>query len=182
VEGTSIPKYGIHTTINLLIGLPFCYCGFFQQQRVPCELVVTSTVSFIVGTLLLSPDLDLRQSIPTKNWGILKVIWVGYHRMFKHRGKSHSLLFSCVTKLIYLLVVTLTLMSSVVVAINLYRHNPSVAALVTAKEELLEGSRGVLELIIEYKNYILATLTGIVASDWIHIVTDRVCSAFKRAT
>jgi uncharacterized metal-binding protein len=166
--------------VNFVLGFPIAYFGFYHQNLVPPELIVLATASFIVGTLLLSPDLDLRHSIPTRNWGILSIIWCGYSKLFRHRGKSHSLLFSCVTKVIYLLFVAALLVGIYSFLKSIYESND----LATCIENTLETVRRCTEVALdnfdEYKNYWISILAGIVLSDWIHIFTDRIYSGFKR--
>ena len=139
-------------------------------------------MSFVFGTFLLSPDLDLRNSIPTKNWGILKIIWLGYHKMFKHRGKSHSLVFSSISKILYLFLVSAVLGTFTYFGMSMLSGCDFQEALVLSEKEFLSVGELVFEKIVIYKNYLLSILLGIAISDWIHIVTDRICTAIKRRT
>ena len=62
------------------------------------------TAGFLVGTFMLSPDLDLAENnVNSKRaWGILGVLWVPYGMLFSHRGWSHSWLVGPLTRLVYL--------------------------------------------------------------------------------
>ena len=66
------------------------------------EYLLLFSVSFFAGTVLLSPDLDLPDSDPAKSWGILRVIWRPYARVFKHRGLSHAPVLGTLTRVMYL--------------------------------------------------------------------------------
>jgi uncharacterized metal-binding protein len=57
----------------------------------------------IIGTLWLSPDLDLPKSNPRRRWGILKPIWNPYHKIIPHRSwLSHSVGLSTALRVAYL--------------------------------------------------------------------------------
>ncbi|MDA0710527.1 MAG: DUF2227 family putative metal-binding protein [bacterium] len=62
-------------------------------------------VSYMLGSLLLSPDMDLNASGPMKNWGVLRFLWRPYTAMFKHRGLSHVPVFGTMTRICYLFLV-----------------------------------------------------------------------------
>lgn len=50
----------------------------------------TGALAFLIGGLLLSPDLDTI-SRPTRRWGPLQLLWWPYRSLFKHRSLfSHS--------------------------------------------------------------------------------------------
>lgn len=65
------------------------------------------TWAFLVGTFLLSPDLDLAENnVDSKRrWGPLGFLWVPYGRMFSHRGLSHTWVVGPLTRLIYLSII-----------------------------------------------------------------------------
>ena len=56
----------------------------------------------LLGTLLLSPDLDMWNTRPMKRWGPLKLLWAPYAWMHSHRGVSHSWLVGPGVRLLYL--------------------------------------------------------------------------------
>ena len=68
--------------------------------------LIPVSISYLSGGLYLSPDLDLRQSYPTKRWGLLRWIWVPYRKLIcggKHRCKlSHSPLIGTIVRVAYL--------------------------------------------------------------------------------
>ncbi|MFO8033826.1 MAG: DUF2227 family putative metal-binding protein [Candidatus Bipolaricaulota bacterium] len=61
------------------------------------------SLSYTAGSILLSPDLDLRRASPSRRWGPLRAIWAPYAHLFRHRGLSHSLLWGPLTRVGYLL-------------------------------------------------------------------------------
>jgi len=56
----------------------------------------------LVGGLLLSPDLDLAHSNPSKRWGILRLLWEPYRLLHPHRGHSHTYIYGPLSRLAYL--------------------------------------------------------------------------------
>ncbi|MFM7371445.1 MAG: DUF2227 family putative metal-binding protein, partial [Sphaerospermopsis kisseleviana] len=48
--------------------------------------VAAAAVGCWFGGLMLSPDLDLPNSNPTRRWGFVSVLWIPYEVMFKHRS------------------------------------------------------------------------------------------------
>ncbi len=56
----------------------------------------------LVGTFLLSPDIDLDKSRPSKRWGPLGVLWWPYRLLHPHRGASHSWVYGPLSRLLYL--------------------------------------------------------------------------------
>lgn len=63
--------------------------------------------AYLFSSLLLSPDLDLRQNSARRRWGLLGLVWLPYTKIFKHRGVSHNLLFGTLTRLGYLAMLAL---------------------------------------------------------------------------
>ncbi len=93
------------------------------------------SLSYTLASILLSPDLDLRRTSVGRRWGPLRVIWVPYFLLFRHRGLSHSLLWgpitrvgylACLTAAVWCTVVRLSGVSPVIPAVNV--HVPALAA------------------------------------------------------
>lgn len=63
-------------------------------------------VGFAAGTLILSPDLDLKQSNPSRRLGIFKPLFAPYRRLAGHHRSSisHSPLLSNFVRVAYCLV------------------------------------------------------------------------------
>ena len=58
--------------------------------------------AYLFSSLLLSPDMDLARSNPQNRWGILRVLWWPYARLFRHRGWSHNPLLGPLSRVLYL--------------------------------------------------------------------------------
>ena len=160
--------------------MPFAYYGFYEQNWVNQPYVAIATSSFILSTFFLSPDLDLSQSIATKNWGALRILWIGYPYLFSHRGKSHSFLFSGLTKIVYLFVVAFVLLLSSLFLINFSKEQIFMNSVAVSQTQLSDLLRQSSSWIVIHKFNVLAILAGITVSDWIHIFTDRLYSAAKK--
>jgi uncharacterized metal-binding protein len=74
-------------------------------------LFIAFALSYTFSNFYLSPDLDLARSSPKNNWGPLKFIWIPYSKIFKHRGISHSIIFGTLTRIIYLLLIIIILIT-----------------------------------------------------------------------
>lgn len=57
----------------------------------------------LVGTIWLSPDLDLNHSKPSQRWGILQPVWKKYAKKNKHRGISHFPIIGNISRIAYIL-------------------------------------------------------------------------------
>lgn len=104
----AVPSGRVHNLINLAVyaGLSAAALYFTQTQAVvitPAQ-ALTFTLGYGVGTLLLSPDLDLSegQVDSKRRWGPLGFLWVPYGILFSHRGLSHTWILGPLTRLAYL--------------------------------------------------------------------------------
>lgn len=56
----------------------------------------------LLGTLLLSPDMDMLNTRSAKRWGPFKLLWLPYAWLHDHRGISHSWLIGPAVRILYL--------------------------------------------------------------------------------
>ncbi|WP_448587693.1 metal-binding protein [Thermocrinis sp.] len=140
-----------HELINLL-ALP----GFFYF--LPKEFYIPFGFGYLIGTFLLSPDLDLRHSKPSKRWGPLKILWYPYQKRSKHRGISHTPILGSFVRLFYVLLV-ITAVYYVIYFFsgyeNLSKANPFRLLESVAKEE-----------------WLFYALLGLIASELMHLLVD----------
>jgi uncharacterized metal-binding protein len=95
-----MPSGRTHDRITLRC-LPFVIGLTFWLTH---SLALTATVglSFLVGGLMLGPDLDIR-SIQYKRWGPIRGIWLPYRMMLTHRSSlSHGPIIGTAFRVIYL--------------------------------------------------------------------------------
>ena len=164
-----VPSGRTHEAINLTFfgGLAAGY-AYARSQGVVEELepVVSSasvtlfSLSYLVGTFLVTPDLDLAEnSVRSKaNWGLLGLLWVPYGTMFAHRGLSHTWFIGPLTRLVYLVVVGLAFSYLTVIVAPLFGYTVRIQA---------QLSENWLELA-------LGALAGYYLSQWLHLIADGV--------
>lgn len=88
-----------HTALNMAFFAPLAAVGLALDQTVS---VVAFGAGYLVGTLWITPDLDLRWNDAARRWGPLRFIWTPYHLFSRHRGMSHTYLLGPLTRLLYL--------------------------------------------------------------------------------
>jgi uncharacterized metal-binding protein len=99
-----MPDGRTHERTNLLLGA----CGFSLlawQKALPPELLFAGAAGFMVGTFLVTPDMDQAGkggSRALKRWGPLALLWLPYGLVFRHRGLSHLWPLGALTRLFYL--------------------------------------------------------------------------------
>jgi uncharacterized metal-binding protein len=172
-----VPNGRTHEAINLTFfaGLAAGYAYARSQglateleQLVTPQVMTTFSVSYLVGTFLVTPDLDLaEQGVRAKsNWGLLGLLWIPYGAMFSHRGLSHTWLVGPMTRLIYLVIVALALgyVASAVAPFFGYAFSVK-TQLVRNGQELAIGA-----------------LVGYYVSQWLHLIADGIAPDhdFKR--
>ncbi|RDI96369.1 hydrolase [Meiothermus sp. QL-1] len=101
-----MPSGRVHEAINLsVLGLAAgVYWLYRETLAIPEPIAVAFVGSYLVGTFLITPDLDLaeRQVRSKRRWGWLGWLWVPYGWLFTHRGLSHTWLVGPLTRLLYL--------------------------------------------------------------------------------
>ncbi len=112
---------------------------------------------YIFSSLFLSPDLDLWESRAVRRWGIGRVLWYPYSKVFRHRRTSHHLVFGPFTRIGYL---------------------GGLLLLVAWGWNALTG-RGI-GFILPRKGIIGSVLLGLYLPNQVHILVDRVWSRWKR--
>lgn len=172
-----MPSGRTHEAINLTFfgGLAAGY-AYARSQGLAAELeqlvspqtMATFSISYLVGTFLVTPDLDLaEQGVRAKsNWGLLGLLWIPYGAMFSHRGLSHTWLVGPMTRLIYMTMVALALSYAASLIAPFFGYTFSVRTqLVRNGQELLIGA-----------------LVGYYVSQWLHLIADGISPdhGFKR--
>ncbi len=124
---------------------------------VPEKYIIPFGVGYLFGTFFLSPDIDLSYSRVSKRWGPLRIIWLPFQFIFKHRGISHFPLIGTFLRVGYLALIGLSVF---------YILSGLDTDITIKKETLLE--------------YGLIILTGIAVADFIHIVSDSITTLLKK--
>ena len=118
---------------------------------------VTGALAFLIGGLLLSPDLDTR-SRPSRRWGPLQLLWWPYRQLLRHRSLlSHGPVLGTLGRLAYLAAVTLAL-----AWLLAPWGAPTPLALLHWGQQLWRQQPALL----------LLALAGLEASAWLHLIQD----------
>jgi len=99
-----MPSGRTHLRIELaaLVPIAGAVSWLTTTAVVPAERGAAFLGGYLLSSLLLSPDLDLRASGPMRRWGPLRVLWIPYAAAFRHRRLSHNPLLGPTTRLAYL--------------------------------------------------------------------------------
>lgn len=145
---TSFMKYTGHIIFNFL-ALIFLIILYQINPFLTTTQLFVLLVSYFIGTVLLSPDLDT-VSFPSNKIGLLAY---PYRKLFTHRKVSHHWLYGIITRIIYFILIFL------IIFIVLFGAKP-----------LPE----ILTLLINYKLEILSATAGLFLSNLFHIIADSI--------
>lgn len=96
----TIEWIGLGVSLGVLVGLNHFFEWVKWKDAYPIGYMFVG--AYVFSLLFLSPDLDLARSSPQNRWGALRVLWIPYARLFKHRGWSHHPLIGTLTRIFYL--------------------------------------------------------------------------------
>src|SRR5690606_24839030 len=112
-----MPNYRTHDAVNLT-ALGMTFAGYTvavntgKVEGVSGAAMIGYVLAYLVGTFLVTPDLDLHGSKPTKRWGVLRVLWRPYASLVPHRSSfSHGWLIGPATRLAYLRLLAIPVLS-----------------------------------------------------------------------
>ncbi len=154
-----------HDFVNLL-ALPACL--YFM----PKEFFLPFVGGYLVGTFLLSPDLDLPRSRPSKRWRSLRFIWRPYQAVSKHRGVSHVPIIGTSLRLTYFLLV-LFFLYFVLLGIS-SKYVPEIKELLLSFDPFELFSR------LAEKEEVFYFALGVILSEVFHVFLDLLTSRLKR--
>ncbi|MFN6353483.1 MAG: DUF2227 family putative metal-binding protein [Cyanobacteriota bacterium] len=148
-----------HDRATTLLALPF---GLLWGPGLGPAGIAVASLSFVLGGLWLSPDLDT-PSRALARWGPLKPLWWPYRRLLRHRSLlSHSPLIGTGGRLAYLLA-ALALLRLVAEA-GPWGSIPL--------PPLGAWPALVMGLWQAHPTWVLCALTGLEASSWLHLLQD----------
>ena len=143
-----------HDRATWALALPF---GALWWPWLGLAGVAVASSSFLLGGLLLSPDLDTRSNA-TRRWGPLRLLWWPYRRLLSHRSLvSHTPLLGSAGRLLYL-----ATLGTGLCLLGRPLGTPAPA-------ELLQG---LVALWSQQRSLLVAALVGIEASAWLHLIQD----------
>ncbi len=139
---------------------------------VPHEYFLYFGSAYVITTILLSPDIDLHHSKPSKRWKILKWFWHPYRMFFKHRGMSHFPIIGTLSRLLYALVLVIFLYF-VIIGIMSFAHYSH--AFIKSSDTILHNIKSRIT-----EEDIFWFVMGAIVSDLMHIFWDMVFSFLKK--
>ncbi|WP_457622159.1 metal-binding protein [Persephonella sp.] len=154
-----------HEIINLL----FLPGAVYYLHPVNFEGFISG---YIIGTFFLSPDNDIYHSKPNKRWGVLRIIWYPYTRIFSHRGISHIPFFGTVTKIIYLASVSLIFLYLTVLVLKYAFPDFNIDIINEIKNTNIYSFLS--------DRFVFSFIFGLFLAEMVHIFTDFVYSTLKR--
>lgn len=86
-----MPSGDLHTGVNLitLAGI----AGPLAALHVSQDLLLSLAAGYLIGTLLITPDLDLAGHVRVRaqrNWGVWGNLWRPLSLFVRHRGVTHT--------------------------------------------------------------------------------------------
>lgn len=102
----------INITALAVVGGTHLYFLWQGAVALPAGAYLGFVGSYLLGTFLITPDLDLaeRRVRPKHHWGRWGWLWFLYGKNHKHRGYSHTWFLGPSIRLLYLLMVMLLLL------------------------------------------------------------------------
>ena len=167
-----MPSGRVHEAINIgVLGLASATYWVYQKEvAIAQPVAVAFAGSFLIGTFLITPDLDLaEQQVRAKGrWGWLGWFWVPYGWMFSHRGLSHTWMVGPLTRLLYL----------GAMGVVLYRFITIITGYLGIRFDLQAQLR------VPSQEILWALVLGYYASQWLHLIADGIWpeSGFLRSS
>jgi uncharacterized metal-binding protein len=145
-----------HDRASQLLALPF---GLLWWPWLSWAGVACAGLGFLLGGLLLSPDLDTRSN-PTRRWGPLRLLWWPYRRCLSHRSLvSHCPLLGTAGRLAYLAGLVLLLAAAL----------QPLALGLPSPQQVVDAAIGLWQ---QQRPRVISVLVGIEASSWLHLIQD----------
>ncbi|MFN6344581.1 MAG: DUF2227 family putative metal-binding protein [Cyanobium sp.] len=143
-----------HDRATGLLALPF---GLLWAPWLGSAGVGCAAAGFLLGGLLLSPDLDTRSNC-SQRWGALRLLWWPYRHCLSHRSLlSHSPLLGSAGRLAYLAGIVLLAATAL--------ESLGLPALTWLRAHL----PGLWQ---EHRPLLISALAGVEASSWLHLIQD----------
>ena len=163
-----MPMGRTHDRITQRLISPVVISCFFITSNILISVLVG--VSFVVGGLMLGPDLDTR-SVQYNRWGIFRWMWWPYKKMIPHRSfLSHGPIIGTLVRAIYLFSVVAAV-CALVIGFCLFFEMP----LVHLRPALMFG----LILLRSYEIWAVVLL-GLEVGASSHYIADWVSTTAKR--
>jgi uncharacterized metal-binding protein len=102
-----MPGYNVHRLFNYTIFI--VAAALFYALNMPVinlRQFLAFGAGYYIGTTFITPDLDT-ESTAIKRWGKLKIFWLPYKWIFRHRQSSHNIIYGAVVRILYISLIIL---------------------------------------------------------------------------
>lgn len=141
---------------------------------------LSTTIYLFIGALLLSakfisPDIDMKNTTPYRNWGVFRHMLIPYAWLFSHRGMSHHPLWGPMTLIPYTFT-CIALIAAMFITLCLPVINNVAEYLIVVFETLQTGTMppGLL------KNFSIVAFGALIAI-WLHDLYDAIGKGDRQA-
>ncbi|WP_320673677.1 metal-binding protein [Prochlorococcus sp. MIT 1341] len=143
-----------HDRATKLLSLPF---GVAVGITLGLENGLIGGISFLVGGLWLSPDLDTNSNA-LKRWGFLKGIWIPYKKLICHRSLlSHGPVIGTTIRLLYLAI-------WLYISLAIFRQLGII--------KFADINQNLFQNLLLHKEKYVAFILGLEMSAWLHLIQD----------
>lgn len=104
-----MPGYNVHRLFNYTIFI--VVAASFYALNTPVtglKQFFAFSAGYYIGTTFITPDLDT-DSRAMKKWGKLKIFWLPYKWIFRHRQSSHDIIYGAVVRILYISLIILSM-------------------------------------------------------------------------
>lgn len=95
-------RHDLHGCLAGLVAALVLAYSIYEHGAPRNDEAVAAVCGVLIGTWLLSPDLDMWGTRPIQRWWLLRFLWAPYSFAFGHRGISHGWILGPITRLIYI--------------------------------------------------------------------------------
>jgi uncharacterized metal-binding protein len=163
-----MPGNRVHDAIGSFAA-PAIALAALQLSHGDVAVAVAAGVGELIGTLWLSPDLDLTSATIDQRWGgrLGRLVWAPYDKLIPHRSIiSHGFGIGILLRLLYI--------GAFVFAIAKVLELIGVVV-------VMDISKGVVQWMVTNSRISVSLLVGMILSETIHTVTDYLSTGFKRS-
>jgi uncharacterized metal-binding protein len=96
---------------SIVITSPVFFALLQHYTKLPLQDLAIAGGLYLFGGLYLSPDIDMKHSNVSQRYGLLKLYWKPYQKLFPHRGRfinrnffTHAPIIGTLIRLTYFLV------------------------------------------------------------------------------
>jgi len=162
-----------HDKINFSVLILLLAISYFHFHFRNFLLLSVFGLSYLFGTLYLSPDLDMENTLPYRRWGKIKFIWYLYSKIIPHRSPlSHSFFLGTLLRLTWFLGILFLSGFFLVWILNLFSIGDCLQA-------YMDTWVSIKSFFLLNKKLFYAILSGLFLASLLHQIVDIIWSFFK---